>query len=183
MSSHLRTRSRLSRCSLVATFLLVSASLSSQGVEQTSFSAEESSVRRPVRLPNAVLELLRSHESVSECLAQREVSDEQLRSWFAASTIKLNDDSYRDYVVVPTRRENCLTGANIMPFWVIAGSKDGPKLVLQVNVHDLRILRTSHGELRDIHLISLTASDVSESYLHFKDGKYQLAQSSVKPIP
>jgi len=80
MSTYLRTRSRLSGCSLVATFLLVSASLLSQGVEQTPFSAEESSVRRPVRLPNAILELLRSHESVSECLAERKVSDEQRRS-------------------------------------------------------------------------------------------------------
>jgi hypothetical protein len=149
-------------------------------VEQTAFSAEDDKVQKPASIPDDVLKLLASDERVSGCLSTDNVSAQDLSGWFSASEISLNADSYPDYVIAASNP--CLFGANINPFWVFVGSKQGHFLALNVYVHDLNVQSARHAGFRDIVTFKLSSTTIYESTFHFKNGEYVVAHSSNRPI-
>lgn len=151
-----------------------------QQPEQTAFSAEDDKVQKPVSIPDDILKILASDERVAGCLSADRVPNQYLSGWFSASEISLDPDPYPDFIIIASNP--CLFGANINPFWVFLGSKQGHVLALNVYAHDLKVQSTRHAGHRDIIAFRTSGTTVSESDFHFKDGKYVEADRSNRPI-
>jgi hypothetical protein len=124
------------------------ASEGSHSSAQTHFSAEDSSVRQPVPIPNSVETVLREDEAVRLARANEGVSTGNVSpSWFSASAIHLNDSKDLDLIVIG---EGALRGSNVTTFWVFCATPSGYKLVLTAPAHDLIVKNTRWKGRRDI---------------------------------
>src|SRR6266851_5660555 len=109
----------------VSMFLLLIASVAgtvraqvtggSRASEQSHFGAEVR-IRNPIEIPSDVLSVLRNVKRNQTCLRDGQSTEDITKSWFVGSKINLNGDRVADLVV--TARNECLMGANIVPFWV-----------------------------------------------------------------
>src|SRR4051794_24207724 len=70
--------------------------------KQTHFGAEEP-IKRPIKIPKAVLQMLKQDERVQQCLQDAADQEPDLASWFTASIADLNDDHQPDLVVKPEK--------------------------------------------------------------------------------
>jgi len=136
--------------------------------EQLHFSAEGTSVRRPVPIPEDVLAILRKDDDVHDGLEHEGIAAEQIpSSWFSASAIHLNNANQVDLVVMG---QGPLRGANVITFWVFRSTSHGHELVLNAPAHDLIVANTRWKGYREIELVSMTARQISTVLLRF-DGK------------
>jgi len=78
--------------------------------EQSTFGTQEASpdeprVKRPVPIPDAVLEVLKADDGVKSCLEYNPLAPGQLlNSWFVASGIHLDGHNETDLVILPSYR-------------------------------------------------------------------------------
>jgi hypothetical protein len=150
--------------------------------EQLVFSTEQQllPVERPVSIPEGALQALRDNEYVRTCLSKGQTPEEIPASWFVGSEIHLDGPDEIDLIVLPNN--GCLLGANIGPFWVFRKTPQAYELVLDVHVHDLRVLGTRSNGYRDIRTWSATAVTRTTVLFRFDGHKYQPYQTKSEPI-
>jgi len=141
--------------------------------EQSHFGAEVA-IRKAAEIPTDVLSILREDKRNQTCLRDGESSTNITSSWFVGSRIHLNSDGDADLVV--TARNECLLGANIVPFWVFRNTPHGHEMVLSVSALGLDVLNTKTNNYRDIRTSAATAESVQKVIFKF-DGKEYRAQT------
>jgi hypothetical protein len=143
----------------------------SHPAEQVHFSAEDTSVKRPVPIPDQVLAILKEEEKVRDGLEDEGIPTEQIPlSWFSASTIHLSSSNQVDLVVMG---QGPLRGANVIPFWVFISTTRGYQLVLTASEHDLIVMNTRWRGYREIELIYGSAAQVSSVVCRFNGQRYE----------
>jgi hypothetical protein len=148
--------------------------------EQLVFSAEDSSVKKPVAIPNGVLAMLRRDETVRSVLENENLPPESLPStWFAGSLLHLADKSNNDLIVVAGPP---VSGGNVALFWVFRSVGHEYQLVLSAPAHSLRVLNTRSKGYRDIELVSLSALEYSRTVCRFGGEKYTKYKTESRPI-
>lgn len=148
--------------------------------EQTHFSAEDTSVKRPVTLPDAVSALLRNDELVKGQFQADGLSADKLpASWFLASEAHLARRRSADLVVCA---EPPLAGANTTMFWVFRNTGSAYEQVLRAPGHDLQILRRRSNGYRQIELIAMTAAEVHTVLYRFDGRRYAAGRETTEPI-
>jgi hypothetical protein len=134
---------------------------------QRSFGAEES-IKRPIKIPKVVLQILRQDERVQRCFRNGDEPQNGIASWFKASAIDLNNDGRADLVVKP--ENDCLFGANITPFWIFHNTGNSYELVLKTHTLGLDILRSRTNGFLNIRVEAASAVMIYGSEYRF-DGK------------
>src|SRR5438034_10995406 len=115
-----------------------------RGAEQILFTTE-TPVRRPVRLPNDVLDQLvkENGEQLQRCRESDRSGGTDFRGYFQASELDVNGDGRRDLIVQAT---SCLIGAHSAPFWIFTNSNQrllpGYERVFMKQADYLKVLRT-----------------------------------------
>jgi hypothetical protein len=143
--------------------------------EQSSFSVEREP-KRPVNVPDDVLEILRQDEGNQKRLVNGPIP----ASWFAASEIHLNDDDLADLVVMANNPR--LLGANIGPYWLFRNTPHGYELVLRESALILDVLTVRTKGYRDVRLVALSAKEKFTVLYRFNGNEYEIARSSQAPI-
>ena len=154
---------------------------------QASFGIEgneigEKRVAIPAKLPNEVIQLLRSDEDCQRCFeggTEGEIPPVWLKA-FEASEIDLNGDRLQDLIVLPT--DGCLFGANIAPFWVFLRTPKGYKMALNVYAHNLDVLKTRTNGYRDLESTSASAVEVFSTLFMFDGKQYVVKKAERTPI-
>ena len=144
---------------------------------QTRFGVEEP-IRRPVRIPAPILRMLRRDEQVQQCFQNDENRGSDIRSWFVASAMNLNDDRQPDLIVkLSDNAPLCLIGANVGPFWVFSNTGqigEGYELVLSESGLGLTILNAKSNGYRNIEMgAAAGAAFLSVSIYRFDGQVYQ----------
>ena len=163
------------------------------GVEQSHFSAEQDvpglAVKRPVEVPESVLQILRTDERILMCIKDENLTPETVSaSWFVGSEVHLDGADEIDLVVLPRlpqkelTEHRCLFGANIDPFWVFRKTPQNYELVLSVATHDLDVLGTRSKGYRDIRTYSITAKTIETTDYCFNGRKYEVIRHATEPI-
>ena len=146
--------------------------------EQSEFSAEDTTVKRPVSLPEGALEILRK-----EVLQYREAEDQTpdglTTASFLASEIHLGGP---DETVLIVMGEGHLRGANVISFWVFRKSPRGYELILDVVAHDLTVKATRWKGYRIIETAKLTSSIGTIATYRFDGKRYRLYKTKSQPI-
>jgi len=138
--------------------------------EQMHFSAEDSGVKKPVPIPESVLAILRSDDTVRRALEDKMMSSKDLpSSWFLASEIHLSTRNRPDLVVIG---QAPISGANVTTFWVFLAEIGGFKLVMTAPAHDLIVKKARWKGVRDLELASMTAVQISTVLLRFNGKRY-----------
>jgi hypothetical protein len=136
--------------------------------EGVTFSLEMP-MKRTVRLPEEVLEILAREERVSSCL---EGEQKDIDNVFSTAPIDLDSDGKMDVVV--KAEDACLWGANQGPFWVFVRTEQGFQLIFHTYGLGISIESSSTNGFRDI---STGAAQVRESFdatYKFDGQTYQL---------
>lgn len=140
---------------------------------QTRFGAEEEIVR-PVKLPNEVIQILRSDERGQECFGggtEGKIPPVWLKA-FKGSKIDLNADHLQDLIVMP--KDACLYGANIVPYWVFLQTPKGYEMVLSDYSLGFEVLKTRTNGYLDLESTSATAVEVFSNVFMFDGKQYVL---------
>lgn len=160
--------------------VVIATGASSNHSVQTHFTAEDSSVKQPVPVPDSVLNILREDNGVRLALATDGISGVNIPlSWFSASAIHLSNSKDSDLVVMG---EESLRGANVTTFWVFSAMPGGYKLVLTAPAHDLIVRNTRWKSHRDIDLVSMTAVEISTVSCRFDGIRYIKYAATSKAI-
>lgn len=150
--------------------------------EQSSFNtnqaASEPLIKRPVRIPGAVLEILRKDDTVGACMEDNPVAPGQsLASWFVASEIHLHGPDEVDLVVLPAGRTEtymCFHSVEgVGWFWVFRHVGERYELALKTAGLSLRVLRTKHDGYRDIRAASEVGTLGRWVIFRFSVGQYR----------
>jgi hypothetical protein len=137
---------------------------------QGHFNAEDTGVKRPIAIPNDVLDALREDEGVRLVLDDQRIPAARLpSSWFSASAIHLSTAAESDLIV---KGEGSILGANVTTFWVFRASPRGNQLVLVATAHDLTVQNTHRNGYLEIETTSATASEVTTVSYRFKGTRY-----------
>jgi hypothetical protein len=148
--------------------------------EQVDFSAEDSGVKKPVAVPEVVMDILRKDKGVLNILESENISAEKLpASWFSAATIHLSTPEQKDLVVMGT---GPLRGANVITFWVFCAVRRGYKLVMTAPAHDLTVKNTRWKGHRDIELTSMTVARISTVLCRYDGKRYEGYKAASKMI-
>lgn len=148
--------------------------------EQSKFSAEAYTFKRPVRVPSDALQLLRNDGHVLSSLKTENLKGDQLPiEWFTASEIHLDGPHEVDLLVMGVDR---LRGANVSPFWIFRKTPDGYQLVLNAPAHELEVLTTRSKGFRNIRAFSLTANTVLTITYRFDGRQYQPQERKSEPV-
>jgi hypothetical protein len=148
--------------------------------EQTDFTAEQSQVDHPVKLPESVLEILGDDKHVANKRKTEGIGGPKPPAdWFSASEIHLAARNVGDLVVMGT---NGMRGANVNPFWVFRRMKEGFQLVLATAAHDLVVLDDKTNGCRDIRIHSMTSNTVVTTTFTFDGKSYQQFDPISEPI-
>jgi hypothetical protein len=148
--------------------------------EQMHFSAEDSTVKSPVPIPENVLTILRNEDTIRGALEDQSISPKDLpSSWFLASETHLSNANRPDLVVIG---QPPVSGGSVAIFWVFFAKPSGYKLVLTAPAHDLTVRNTCSKGLRDIELTNLTAMEVWTVLLRFNGERYVKSTVTSNPI-
>lgn len=156
--------------------------------EQSTFDAEEVPgiplVKRPVPVPNAVLQILGEDVDVKGCLSSDLLPpNHSLASLFIGSEIHLDGPNERDLVVLPIPDSGCFQGATgIGTFWVFKASGERSKLVLKALGNGLEIAKNRYNGFRIIQTGTIGQSGKEYTTITFRfDGKtYQKYKESTR---
>jgi hypothetical protein len=163
-------------------------------LEQASFGAEEVPfkplVKRPVPLPDLVLQILKVDDGVKSCLEYNPLAPDQLlSSWFIGSEIHLGGPHETDLVVLPSPRGEqsvCFHSAEgIGWFWVFRQASRNYQLVLQASGNGLDILKTRTNAYRDIQAVTATRAGGLLTTITFQfDGRrYRESRKNTHALP
>lgn len=147
--------------------------------EQIVFEAE-GLIRRPVAIPDNVLQILRQDERNQRSLKEGQTPADMRASWFVGSTIHLNDDDLPDLVVMAANSR--LFGANLVPFWIFRNTPQGHQLVLAVMSLGLKVLKSKTNGHRDITTTEVTAVEIFDTRYAFNGNEYQVVSKSKERI-
>ncbi len=137
---------------------------------QRHFSAEDTGVKRPIPVPEDVLDILRKDEGVRAVLEGQKILEEALPpSWFAASAIHLSTRTASDYVL---QGEGPISGANVTTFWIFRSTARGHQLILTATAHDLVVGHKRRNGYLEIETMSATASEVTTVWYKFGSRRY-----------
>jgi hypothetical protein len=75
-----------------------------------------------------------------------------------------------------------MLGANITPFWIFLGTKNGPRLVLETAAHDLSIGAQKRKGLFNVATASMTAVEIVSKQFSFNGRNYELIKTIREPI-
>jgi hypothetical protein len=138
--------------------------------EQTSFSAEDTSVKKPAVIPQDVLAALSRDELVRNVLENEDIPAEKIpASWFSASAIHLGNAREVDLIVMSV---GPVHGANVTMFWIFRPTAYGQELIFTGGGHDLRVKSTRWNGYRDIETLAVTMQKVSTVFYRFDGKKY-----------
>lgn len=165
---------------LVLLFLaMVSGSLSwgATKEEQSKFNADEL-VKRPVPVPDNILDILLRDSTVAGCINDNPILHRpSLGSWFVASEIHLDGDNEADMVVLPIAQgEACLcfhSAEGISWFWVFRPVGRGYELALKAAGLELLVLNTKHNGYRDIRIGGQVGKFGTKVVFRFAHGLYR----------
>jgi hypothetical protein len=165
------------RCPAAALFALLALcciqdlnSTESRESEQTSFSAEDSSVRKPVPIPQSVLSALSQDTLVSNELEYESKHAEQAPpSWFSASATHLGASREVDLIVMSV---GPVHGANVTMFWAFRPTASGHELIFTGGGHELRVLNSRSKGYRDIEALAVTMQKPSRVLYRFNGKQY-----------
>ena len=152
--------------------------------EQSIFGTEElpgePRVKRPLPVPDAASQILRTDDEVNSCLEHNQFApDEDLRSSFIASEIHLDGPDEADLVVVPSFRGKegmCFQSATgIGLFWIFRKNGEQYHLVLRTCGGGLEILRSRSNDYRDIQTGTLGQAGryLTTVTFHFDGKRYR----------
>ncbi len=160
----------------VSVFIAISGIVAAQSkpktlpVEQTHFSAEDESFKRPVAIPGDVMAILAKQEVVEKQLENEGLKPEKLPTyWFSASAVHLSHAKEPDLVVAANPP---VSGANTTMFWIFRTTGHGHTLVLTAMAHDLVIKKTIWNGLREIQTSSVTMMRFSTVSYRFNGKNY-----------
>jgi hypothetical protein len=192
----MRTTAPLTVVLLLLTFALsLQAQNSSKAAEpeQSSFGGEEVPgipfIKRPVSVPDSVLQLLKKADTVKGCLSDNEPTpDKPFSSWFVASEVHLGGRSERDLVVLPSPRAGqpdygCFHSASgIQSLWVFRQTGGQYRLVLTTVGNGIDIMKIRHNGYRDIQSVTVGRAGrfITTITFHFDGGQYQRYQEETK---
>jgi hypothetical protein len=169
---------KIKRPLLIALVVLLACSRQSadgkseQPVEQTSFSAEDESVKKPVAIPQDVLAALSRDELVQNVLDNENIPAEKIPiSWFSASAIHLGNAREVDLIVMSV---GPVHGANVTMFWAFRPTVSGHELMFTGGGHDLRVKTSRTNGYRDIETLAVTMQKASTVLYRFDGKKYAL---------
>ncbi len=152
-----------------------------RGPEQTSFSAEDSSVRRPVTIPPAVMALIENDSLVRDTAQYENTAVGRVpASWFSASAIHLGSDGSSGLIVAA---EGPLAGGNVETFWVVLRMGNGYRIVLAIAAHDLDVQRDRTHGYRNIRASAETCCTITTAEFRFDGIRYRRAWSKTENIP
>jgi len=157
-----------------------------RGPEQSSFGGEEVPgipfLQRPVRLPRAVLQILKEEATVMGCLTSNGLPlDHPIATWFVAATVHLDGQHERDLVVLPSPRAHnpdygCFHSASgIQSIWLFRRVGKQYNLVLTTTGNGINILPDRHSGFRDIQsgTIGSAGRIITTVIFHFDGNQYQ----------
>jgi hypothetical protein len=167
------------------------AAAKGQEPEQTVFGAEalpgEALVKKPVEIPNGVLQILRDnlYRGTINCIKNVNGLEPQQvpASWFMASEIHLDGAGEIDLIVRPgdlmqsPSPNRWLFGAHAVPFWIVGNTGGKYELLLNTVADGLRVLDSRTNGYRDIEIGSLTAVSLTTLTLKFDGHHYQLSET------
>jgi hypothetical protein len=184
---------------LAALVLLLSSALQLQSQkperaveqEQSGFGTEEvpgePRIKRPLPVPDAALQILKTDGGVKSCLEHNRLAPGQdLGPWFIASEIHLGGPHEADLVVVPTfrgREGMCFqSAAGIGLFWIFLKSGEQYHLALKTWGGGLEILGSRSNGYRDIQTGTLGQAGrfLTTVTFHFDGARYQKYQEETK---
>jgi hypothetical protein len=147
--------------------------------EQSSFSAEDVRVKRPVKVAESVIKIVSEDAYIQELLKD-EPSHELPEKWLSASEVHLGGREERDLVVMGT---GLIRGANVTTFWIFVPGDGAFKLVLETIGHDLVIKNTRSNGYRDVEVSAATAVEFTEMHYRFEGDGYKKVAGKVEKIP
>lgn len=148
--------------------------------EQTTFSAEDTRVTRPVPIPRAVLHLLGRDPDVRDALASEGSRlSEPPREWLVASEVH-TCESERTLIVVA---RGILAGANVTTYWLFRQRSDRFERILKVYGHTLSLGKGRSMGCRDVITWTATAVDSSEALFRFDGRQYRRVRVTRSPSP
>jgi hypothetical protein len=183
-------------------FALFGSTLAAQKVakeqpsEQPNFGSEavpgEVFISQPVEIPESILEVLRTTNTVSHCLKQGRIKAEQVPAvWFVGSQIHLNGAEEGDIIVLPNvtkmvARESpdlegrCLLGAHAGPFWVLRNKGGKYELLLETHGDSLQVLDSITKGYRDLKALTLFSDKAISTTFRFDGEKYKPSERQEK---
>ena len=162
-------------------FEAVPQSTQTLGLEQTEFSAEDEAVKKPAKIPDDVLALLRQDERVKDLLEDGKIPPGELpTSWFSASAIHLSDPIAPDLIVAA---EGPLKGDVVEGFWVFCHTEHGYRLALHAPAHELVVTETYWNGYREIEMSTESANVLTtvsfrwdgKRYVEFQEKSHNLS--------
>ena len=150
--------------------------------EQTSFSSE-GKISNRVKLPADILKQLSKYGDgrLAQCQQEEYTRKSNVAEHFAASQINLNGDGRQDLIV--QAQTPCFMGAHNTTFWLFidANQKSAAsyKLIFDISVDFLEVLKTSTNNYRDIETASHTAVELYTIKWKFDGQKYQKGECKV----
>jgi hypothetical protein len=162
--------------SLIAVFLFLGLPLPMESQnsvppdqEQSSFGGEEVPgvpfIKRPVSVPDSVLQILKADKIVKSCSGDNVPNPEApFGSWFVASEVHLDGPKQRDLIVLPSpgaHQPNYVCFHSVGSFgwfWVFRQTDERYQLVLKTMSFGIGVAKTRHLGYRDIRTVSPSAA-------------------------
>jgi hypothetical protein len=141
------------------------------GLEQTEFSAEDEAARKPAKIPDDVLALLRQDDRVKSALEDGKIPPGELPiPWFSASAIHLSGPGEPDFIVAG---QGPLKGEVVEGFWIFCHTEHGYKLALKAPAHNLVVTETYWNGYREIELSTEVANVLTSVFFRWDGKKYE----------
>jgi hypothetical protein len=156
--------------------------------EQSVFNADPSEqVTHPIRVPNAVLQLLAKDTAVAACMKDNPIAPGgSLTSWFTASEIHLNGPDEADLVVLPVAQGDAFMCFHSVEgvgwFWVFREAAGQYELVLKTAGLGLSVLDTRHNGYKDIRSDGQVGKWSTRTTFRFTGGRYQEFQKKTTEL-
>jgi hypothetical protein len=138
-------------------------------IGQRSFYLDEA-FKHPVKIPESVIQTLRQ-EAEKQCPQRIAGQGDDIRTWFSAAALDLNDDGRGDLIV--TSKERCLNGADNDWFWIFRNTGRGYQLALKGGTFNVTLLRAKTHGFRDIETDGYTAAATYTNIYKFNGRAYK----------
>lgn len=176
----------IKRISLLIDIFLIASAAPSQSrpdsafAEQTIFSAEDYTVKRPVPLSNQLVSILLKDPDVQEVLSNEGLPISSLpKSWFLVSEVHLGGPDERDLVVIAAGR---LQGANVTTYWIFRAYPGGLVQLLKAPAHTIVIKNQRSKGYKNVELMSATSDQVSTTLCRFNGTRYVPTERKLEKI-
>ena len=156
---------------LVGTCAYAQTNHASQPREQAEFGAEDEHWQLPVRVPEAVLQILRSVNNA--------LPDEMPEKSLLGSEIHLDGPEETDLIVMGVKSLRLPHGAL---FWVFRKNRDRYELILSTGGDALTVLDAKWKGHREIRVYNNTARTTTATFYKFDGEHYREFEAKTSPI-